>query len=124
MRAQPSSVDFLRLEGLSKSYGEHTALHQLDLQVRQGEFISLLGPSGCGKTTTLHMIAGFLEPDRGDIVLDGQSLRDVPSHRRGTAMVFQNYALFPHLSVFDNVAFGLKMARTPSREVALSLIHI
>jgi len=90
----------------------------LDLQVRQGEFISLLGPSGCGKTTTLHMIAGFLEPDRGDIVLDGQSLRDVPSHRRGTAMVFQNYALFPHLSVFDNVAFGLKMARTPSREVA------
>lgn len=110
-RAQQDGADaaFVRLEKLHKSFGPVTVVADLDLDVRQGEFVSLLGPSGCGKTTTLRMIAGFMSPDGGRIVINGARIDQVPSHRRGTAMVFQNYALFPHMTVGENVAFGLRM---------------
>lgn len=108
---------FLRLEGLHKSFGALKVVADLDLEVRQGEFVSLLGPSGCGKTTTLRMIAGFMAPDGGRIVIDGARVDQVPSHRRGTAMVFQNYALFPHMTVGENVAFGLRMHKVEKPEI-------
>ena len=121
---------FLELSGITHGYAGQSVVSALDLQVRQGEFISLLGPSGCGKTTLLHVIAGFLQPDQGDVRLQGASLRNVPSHRRGVAMVFQNYALFPHMDVHANVAFGLRMRRRPKAEIrrrvaqALDLVEL
>jgi putative spermidine/putrescine transport system ATP-binding protein len=98
----------LRLEALTKRFGETTAVADLSLDVPQGEFLSLLGPSGCGKTTTLRMIAGFEAPTSGRVTLDGRDITTLPPQRRGMGMVFQSYALFPHLDVFENVAFGLK----------------
>ena len=94
-----------------------TVLHDLSLTIQDGEFFFLLGPSGCGKTTLLRLIAGLAEPDSGSITIDGEQMRGVPAHRRGLAMVFQNYALWPHMTVADNVAFGLEMAkiREPQR---------
>jgi spermidine/putrescine transport system ATP-binding protein len=96
------------LEGLSKRFGDVEAVRRLDLEIQEGEFFSLLGPSGCGKTTTLRLIAGFEEPTSGRIVLGGKDVTDTPPHRRPVNTVFQNYALFPHLNVRDNVAFGLR----------------
>ena len=101
-------MSFLNLEGVSKYYGDFGALIDMSLSVERGEFISLLGPSGCGKTTTLRLIAGFEQPTSGRILLDGADVSGVPPHRRNVNTVFQSYALFPFLSVFDNVAFGLK----------------
>lgn len=98
----------LRLEGVTKRFGETTAVADLTLEVAPGELLTLLGPSGCGKTTTLRMIAGFETPTSGRILLDGKEITRLPPQRRGFGMVFQNYALFPHLDVFENVAFGLK----------------
>jgi ABC-type Fe3+/spermidine/putrescine transport system ATPase subunit len=98
----------LRLEALTKHFGSTLAVDELSLEVPPGEFLSLLGPSGCGKTTTLRMIAGFELPTAGRIVLGGRDVSRLPPQRRGMGMVFQNYALFPHLDVFENVAFGLK----------------
>src|SRR6202035_1164653 len=95
------------LSGLTKRFGE-IAVDNIDLTVASGEFFSLLGPSGCGKTTTLRLIAGFEQPTSGKILLDGDDVSDVPPHRRNVNTVFQSYALFPFLSVFDNVAFGLR----------------
>ena len=105
------------LTGVTKYYGEQTAVDDLSLTVQPGEFISLLGPSGCGKTTTLRMIAGFEQPDAGDIRISGRSVRGVPPYRRDVNTVFQAYALFPHLSVAENVAYGLQQRRTPKSEV-------
>ena len=105
------------LSGVSKFYGEQPAVDDLSLTVQPGEFISLLGPSGCGKTTTLRMIAGFEQPDAGDIRISGRSVRGVPPYRRDVNTVFQAYALFPHLSVAENVAYGLQQRRTPKSEV-------
>ncbi|MEI2417640.1 ABC transporter ATP-binding protein [Orrella sp. JC864] len=102
-------MTYLVLDGLTKRYGEATAVDSLSLSVERGEFVSLLGPSGCGKTTTLQMIAGFVEPTAGSIVLDGRDLGRVPANKRGLGMVFQNYALFPHMTAAENVAFGLEM---------------
>jgi putative spermidine/putrescine transport system ATP-binding protein len=102
-------VSHLILEGLGKSYGPVVAVEALDLSVARGEFISLLGPSGCGKTTTLQMIAGFTQVDRGRILLDERDLGSVPPARRGLGIVFQSYALFPHMTVAENIAFGLEM---------------
>ena len=100
----------LALAGLCKDYGVgDPAVDRLDLEIGRGEFVALLGPSGCGKTTTLRMIAGLVEPTAGRILLDGDDLTAKPTHRRNIGMVFQNYALFPHMSVADNVAFGLEM---------------
>ena len=109
-------MSYLAIEGLSKSYGEARAVDGLDLAVEQGEFVSLLGPSGCGKTTTLQMLAGFVEPSAGRAVLGGQDLLAMRPNRRGLGIVFQSYALFPHATAAENVAFGLEMRRVPKPE--------
>lgn len=103
-----SKTPFIRFEGVTKRFGDFTAVDNLTLHVYEREFFSLLGPSGCGKTTLLRMLAGFEEPTEGEIFLDGQPLKGVPPHQRPVNMMFQSYALFPHMSVEDNIAFGLK----------------
>jgi len=107
----------LELIGLTKQYGDERVVDAVDAEIRPGEFFSLLGPSGSGKTTTLMMIAGFVAPDRGAIRLDGADLTHVPPQRRGLGMVFQNYAIFPHLDVFENVAFPLRARRVAKAEL-------
>ena len=109
---------FLQLQGLSKRYGAIDAVVATDLAVDKGEFVSLLGPSGCGKTTTLQMIAGFVDVSAGRIVLDGRDITHAKPSSRGLGVVFQSYALFPHMSVRDNVAFGLRMRKVASAEIA------
>ena len=109
-------MSFLVLDRLSKRYGDSLAVDRLSLAVEQGEFISLLGPSGCGKTTTLLMIAGFVEPSEGAITLASADLLAMPPRRRGLGIVFQSYALFPHMTVAENVAFGLEMLAVPRAE--------
>jgi spermidine/putrescine transport system ATP-binding protein len=104
------------LDAVSKQFGEHAAVREVSLAIGDGEFFSLLGPSGCGKTTTLRMIAGFVEPDEGRILLQGRDVTTVPPNRRPVNMVFQQYALFPHMSVYDNVAFGLSVKHVPRSE--------
>ncbi|WP_271986236.1 ABC transporter ATP-binding protein [Pseudoclavibacter terrae] len=106
----------LRISGITKNYGSVTAVDDVDLVVRPGEFVTLLGSSGSGKTTLLRMIAGFLEPSAGRILLDGTDITKTPVHKRNIGMVFQNYALFPHLSVENNVAFPLAMHKVPRSE--------
>jgi multiple sugar transport system ATP-binding protein len=107
----------IRIDGISKRYSGSVALDDISLTVHDHEFMVLLGPSGCGKTTLLRMIAGFEQPDTGAILIDGRDVTEVSPGRRGLAMVFQSYALFPHLPVFDNIAFGLRMHRVPSTDV-------
>src|SRR6188474_1811130 len=120
----------IELSKLTKEFAEVTAVDGIDLHVPGGEFFSLLGPSGCGKTTTLRMVAGFERPTSGQILLDGVDVAQVPPHKRSVNTVFQSYALFPHLNVHDNVAFGLRFrdvskAEKRSRvEQALSLVHL
>lgn len=111
------SVEGLVLEGLRKSFGAVEVLKGISLEVRKGEFFTLLGPSGCGKTTLLRLIGGFEVPDEGRIVLGGKDLTGLPAHRRPVNTVFQNYALFPHLTVYENVAFGLRSRRFPEAEI-------
>ncbi|MBV9782216.1 MAG: ABC transporter ATP-binding protein [Acidisphaera sp.] len=106
----------LTLDRLGKRYGDAMAADSVSLDIPQGEMVVLLGPSGCGKTTTLRMVAGFVTPTSGDVLLDGRSILRLPPHRREMGLVFQNYALFPHLSVARNVAFGLEMRGTPRPE--------
>src|SRR5712692_5243402 len=106
----------VELRGVTKLYGETAAIDDVHLEAKDGEFLTILGPSGCGKTTTLRVIAGLIDPDRGDVLVDGEPLHHLPAHRRETAMVFQSYALFPHMTVADNVAFGLRMRRVPEAE--------
>ena len=106
------------IRGVSKSFGGKAVLKDINLFINQGEFLTLLGPSGCGKTTLLRMIAGFLQPDEGAILLDGKELGDTPPHERPLNTVFQRYALFPHLDVYDNIAFGLKLKGVPEDEIA------
>jgi spermidine/putrescine ABC transporter ATP-binding subunit len=120
----------VELQGCTKDYGGVRAVDALDLAIFEGEFLSLLGPSGCGKTTTLSLIAGFVEPTLGRILIDGEDVTDRPAHLRGLGVVFQSYALFPHLSVFENVAFGLRERRVPAAEIgrrvndALELVRL
>jgi putative spermidine/putrescine transport system ATP-binding protein len=108
---------FVQLEGLGKRYGEIDAVVATNLSVEKGEFVSLLGPSGCGKTTTLQMIAGFVEVSSGRIVLDGRDITHAKPASRGLGVVFQSYALFPHMTVKDNVAFGLRMRKVANGEL-------
>jgi iron(III) transport system ATP-binding protein len=123
-------VAYLEIKGATKSFGAFTALRGIDVSVERGEFFTLLGPSGCGKTTLLRAIAGFNDLTSGEIALDGTDLRRVPPHRRDIGMVFQDYAVFPHLTVFDNVAFGLKPRKVPAAEIetrveaALAAVHL
>jgi len=105
------------LDRVSKTFGEVVALQELDLEIREGEFLTLLGPSGCGKTTTLRLIAGFIEPTAGRIFLGGDDVTALPPQHRKIGMVFQDYALFPHLTVRDNIGFGLKERGAPKREI-------
>ena len=109
----PADMPLLRIEGVSKNFGSFRAEDQVALDVKAGEFFALLGPSGCGKTTLLRMLAGFETPDEGRILLGGSDIAPVLPHERPVNMMFQNYALFPHLSVRDNIAFGLKRASMP-----------
>lgn len=126
--AQPAG--FLAISGLQKSYGDAVVVSSIDLQVKKGEFLSLLGPSGCGKTTTLQMVAGFVVPTKGDVVLDGRDLNSIPVNKRGIGIVFQNYALFPHMTVAQNVAFGLVMRKVAKPEMdrrvqqVLDMVHL
>jgi len=121
---------YLAVQGVTKRFRGVTVMENLDLAVGQGEFVSLLGPSGCGKTTLLRLIAGLLRAEAGRILLDGQDLTRLPAHRRRVGVVFQNYALFPHLTVAGNVAFGLRARKTPEAEIRdtvrrnLSLVHM
>ena len=109
--------DFLEFRGVTKRFGQMTAVDHVSFGVKQGEFFSLLGPSGCGKTTLLRMLAGFERPDEGRIFLNGVDVTDMPPNRRPVNTVFQNYALFPHLTIRENVAFGLRLRRLPHEEI-------
>jgi putative spermidine/putrescine transport system ATP-binding protein len=110
------SINKLRVS-ITKRYGGKTVLDRFPLEIRGGEFVTFLGPSGCGKSTALGIIAGLVPPTEGEIWLDDQRIDDLPPEKRGFGMVFQNYALFPHLTVFDNVAFGLSLQRRPAEEI-------
>ncbi|MBP0446888.1 ABC transporter ATP-binding protein [Roseomonas sp. SSH11] len=112
---------YLRIQGLTKRFGASVAVRDVDLDVRQGELVVLLGPSGCGKTTTLRMIAGFVEASEGRILLEGQDYAGLPPYRREMGMVFQSYALFPHMTVAQNVTFGLRMRKLPRPEIEARL---
>ncbi|NVN88095.1 MAG: ABC transporter ATP-binding protein [Rhodopseudomonas sp.] len=117
-RLPPKDAPLLRIDAVEKRFGGFVAVDELSLEIRTGEFFALLGPSGCGKTTLLRMLAGFESPDRGRILLNGQDIAAVLPHQRPVNMMFQNYALFPHLSVAGNIAFGLKRAGLPGAEIA------
>src|SRR5436309_3187306 len=118
------------LTGVTKRFGKITALDAVSLSLRRGELMTLLGPSGCGKTTLLHLVAGFLLPESGEIAIDGQRITDVPAYRREIGIMFQNYALFPHMSVAGNVGYGLRMRRIARPEIdrriadALALVKL
>ena len=105
------------LKHVSKKFGDKVVLDDISLYIRKGEFVTLLGPSGCGKTTTLRLISGFLAPDEGEILLNGEDISGIPPYKRPFNTVFQRYALFPHLDVFDNIAFGLKLQKVPADEI-------
>jgi ABC-type Fe3+/spermidine/putrescine transport system ATPase subunit len=108
---------YLEVEGLTKIYGAVTAVNGIDFSVERGKMIAILGGSGCGKTTTLRMIAGFTAPSAGVIRIDGKVIGGIPAHKRNIGMFFQNYALFPHLSTYDNIAFGLKLKKLKKAEI-------
>jgi spermidine/putrescine transport system ATP-binding protein len=112
----------IELKGVSKSFGEYLALHETNLTIQNGEFITLLGPSGCGKTTLLRLISGLEKPDTGRIYINGNDVTDYPPEKRHLNMVFQSYALFPHMTVFENVAFGLRCKKIPNPEI-LTRVH-
>lgn len=126
----PSGGSAVALHGVVKRFADFVAVHRMDLAIETGSFVTLLGPSGCGKTTTLRMIAGLEQPSEGDILIKGRRVNDVPIHKRNLGVVFQNYALFPHKTVFDNVAFGLKYRKMARDEIrtrvtrALELVQL
>ena len=105
------------LKNITVSYGDNTVLENLNLYINEKEFITLLGPSGCGKTTTLRAIAGFVKPDSGDIIFEGKRINDLPAHKRRVNTIFQRYALFSHLNVYENIAFGPQLQKKPKEEV-------
>lgn len=107
----------VELKGISKEYGGVTVLDEINLYIRENEFLTLLGPSGCGKTTTLRIIGGFEKPSEGTVMFEGKNVTDIPPYQRQINTVFQKYALFPHLNIFDNIAFGLKIKKIPKDEI-------
>ncbi|MFA6505063.1 MAG: ABC transporter ATP-binding protein [Treponemataceae bacterium] len=108
----------IALIDITKQFGDLKAVSNMNLEIAEGEFVALLGGSGCGKTTTLRMIAGFTELTAGDITIDGKSVKNIPAHKRNIGVVFQNYALFPHLTAFENIAFGLTLKKMPKKEIS------
>lgn len=106
----------LELKNISKVFGDVTVIKNVNLEIKKGEFVTFLGPSGCGKTTLLRMIAGFYNIDKGDIFLQGKKIDNVPPHKRNTPMVFQEYALFPHMNVYENISYGLKLQKVNKQE--------
>jgi putrescine transport system ATP-binding protein len=113
-----SGSAIVRIEGVTKRFGAITAVDSVDLAIERGELFALLGSSGCGKTTLLRLLAGFETPDAGRLVIDGQDMTGVPPHRRPINMMFQSYALFPHMNVADNVGYGLRREGLPKPEIA------
>lgn len=111
------SQNIIEIQGVSKVYGDNTVLDNLSLNIRKNEFLTLLGPSGCGKTTTLKIIAGFETADSGNVVFDGNDISDLPPYKRQLNTVFQKYALFPHMNIYENIAFGLKIKKLPKEEI-------
>ena len=107
----------IEFKNIAKSFGDKCVLNDVSISVKQGEFLTLLGPSGCGKTTLLRMLAGFGSPDSGQILINGVDITDIPPHERPVNTVFQRYALFPHLDVYENIAFGLKLQKVPVDEI-------
>jgi len=108
----------ISVHDIVKRFGENEVVGRSSFTIREGELFTLLGPSGCGKTTLLRLIAGFYKPDEGEVRFDGRSVNEVPPHARGIGMVFQNYALWPHMTLTTNVAYGLKLRNTASTEIA------
>lgn len=108
----------VQFKGILKRYGKVTAVEKMDFEIEEGSLVTLLGPSGCGKTTLLRMVAGLEEPTEGDIFIKGERINDTPIHKRNLGMIFQNYALFPHKTIFDNVAFGLKYRKVSQEEIS------
>lgn len=117
-------MSYLELKGITKKFEEFTAVKDMNLFVEKGEFIALLGGSGCGKTTTLRMIAGFIEPTDGTISIKGKEINNIQTHKRNIGIVFQDYALFPHLTVFDNVAFGLKLKKVKKSVIKEKVVNV
>ena len=111
------SKELIRLRDLCMAFDDELVLDHINLYINDSEFLTLLGPSGCGKTTTLRIIGGFTTPTSGDVTFDGVRINDVPPHKRQINTVFQKYALFPHLDVFENIAFGLRLAKVPADEI-------
>ncbi len=109
--------EIIKLKNISISFDEEQIIDNMNLYIRDKEFITFLGPSGCGKTTTLRIIAGFLQPDSGEVIFDGKVINDVPPHKRQLNTIFQRYALFPHLNVYENIAFGLRLQKTSEKEI-------
>lgn len=107
----------IELQSVTKSYDGKTIIKDINLTINNGEFLTILGPSGCGKTTILRLIAGFEEVNAGRIILDGQDITSIPAEQRNINTVFQSYALFPHMTIFENVAFGLRMQKVPNEEI-------
>ncbi|KUI99495.1 spermidine/putrescine ABC transporter ATP-binding protein PotA [Vibrio sp. MEBiC08052] len=122
--AQPHESPVVSLIGMSKSYDGKKIIDNFSLQVNHGEFLTILGPSGCGKTTILRMVAGFESADQGNIFLDGQDVTAIPAEHRNVNTVFQSYALFPHMTVFDNVAFGLRMRKVPAADIHTRVLEV
>lgn len=112
-----NNENIIEIKNISKSFGDKCILNDVSISVKKGEFLTLLGPSGCGKTTLLRMVAGFGHPDTGEILINGADITDIPPHERPVNTVFQRYALFPHLNVYDNIAFGLKLQNVPKNEI-------
>src|SRR3569623_1338128 len=117
-------MSFLSIESVSKAFGGPPVVDGVSVAIERGEFLALLGPSGCGKTTLLRMIAGFETPDSGTIRIDGEAMNNVPPHLRPTNMVFQSYAIFPHLNVFDNIAYGLRKLKLPKVDLRTRVEHM
>ena len=111
------SQNIIELKNISKTYGDNTVLNNLSLNIKKNEFLTLLGPSGCGKTTTLKIIAGFESADSGELMFKNEDISSLPPYKRQVNTVFQKYALFPHMNIFDNIAFGLKLKKLPKDQI-------
>lgn len=118
------SENIIELKNISIAFGNQTVLDGIDLNIKSGEFVTLLGPSGCGKTTTLRIIGGFEEPDSGDILFNGKKINGVPSYKRQVNTIFQRYALFPHLNIYENIAFGMRIKRVKESEIKVKVAEM